>query len=85
MKTPESNNNISVGKISALGFTLLTSRGEIFLAFEDFPWFKDVQENKIANVQEIAPYHYYWADLDIDLTHEIIKHPKRFPIHKKNY
>ena len=32
------------------------------------------------NVEETAPGHYYWPDLDVDLTDETIEHPERFPL-----
>ena len=33
---------------------------------------------------EVSPGHFYWPDLDIDLTEEIIEHPERFPLVAKN-
>jgi hypothetical protein len=50
------------------------------MSYEDFPWFKDVPVGKILHVEEPAPGHYYWPDLDVDLTEEIIEHPERFPL-----
>ena len=35
---------------------------------------------KILNIEEQAPGHYHWPDLDVDLTDEIILHPERFPL-----
>jgi len=49
------------------------------MSYADFPWFKDVPVGRILNVEEPTPGHYYWPDLDIDLTEEIISHPERFP------
>jgi hypothetical protein len=34
----------------------------------------------ILNVEEPRRGHYYWPDLDVDLTEEIIEHPERFPL-----
>lgn len=31
------------------------------------------------NVEEPSSRHFYWPDLDVDLTEEIIEHPERFP------
>jgi len=53
---------------------------ELFMSYEDFPWFKDVPLRKILNVEEPHPGHFYWPDLDVDLTVETIEHPERFPI-----
>ncbi len=48
-----------------------------------FPWFKEVPVKQILNVEELFPNHFYWPDLDIDLTTEIIKNPQRFPLKAK--
>lgn len=69
-----------VTNISKHGLWLLSAAGEHFLPYETFPWFKEAPVRKILNVEECAPGHYYWPDLDIDLTHEIILKPGRFPL-----
>jgi hypothetical protein len=50
------------------------------MPYGNFPWFRDVPVGKILNVEEPTPGHFYWPDLDIDLTEEIILHPERFPL-----
>jgi hypothetical protein len=52
----------------------------MFLSYEDFPWFKDVPLGKILNVEEPVSNHFYWPDLDIDLSLDIIQNPERFPL-----
>ena len=74
---------VEVTNISQHGLWLLTDEGEYFLPFEAFPWFKDAPVGKILNVEEPHPGHFYWPDLDIDLTAEIIEHPERFPLKAK--
>ena len=74
---------VEVTNISNHGFWLLTSEGELFVPFEEFPWFKDQSVKSIFNLEEVAPGHYYWPELDIDLTEEILKHPNRFPLKSK--
>lgn len=73
-----------VTHISTHGIRLLGGGRELFMSYEDFPWFKDVTVGKILNVEEPTPGHYYWPDLDVDLTAEIIEHPERFPLKAKN-
>ncbi len=68
-----------IGNISAHGIWLLAHGKELFIPYDDFPWFKDQPVKKIIKVEEPVPGHYYWPDLDIDLTEEIISHPGRFP------
>ena len=56
---------------------------ELFMSYEDFPWFKDAPVGRIINIKETQAGHFYWPDLDVDLTTEIINHPERFPIKMK--
>jgi len=79
----ESTSQVEVTNISAHGIWLLASAGELFLPYEDFPWFKDAAVAKILHVEEPTPGHFYWPDLDVDLTAEIIEHPDRFPLTAK--
>ncbi len=71
---------VEVTNISSHGIWLLAADRELFMPYEDFPWFKDVPVGKVINVEEPTPGHFYWPDLDIDLTSEIIEHPERFPL-----
>ncbi len=74
---------IEVTQVSSHGIWLLTNDHELFISYEHFPWFKDVSVGKILNVQEPTPGHFYWPDLDVDLSEEIIAHPERFPLKSK--
>ena len=76
----ESTSLVEVTNISSHGIWLLASGHELFIPYEDFPWFKDEPVRKILNVEDPSPGHYYWLDLDVDLTEEIISHPERFPL-----
>lgn len=40
---------------------------------KDIPWFKDASVGRILNVEEPTKYHFYWPDLDVDLSLDIIK------------
>lgn len=71
---------IEVTNISSHGVWLLAGGHEYFMSYEDFPWFRNVAVAKILNVEEPAPGHFYWPELDVDLTAEIIEHPERFPL-----
>ena len=74
---------VEVTNISANGLWILAGDQELFMSYEDFPWFKDASVGKILNVQEPNKGHFYWPDLDVDLTVEIIEHPERFPLKMK--
>ena len=74
---------VEVTNISSHGVWLLAGEREFFMSHEDFPWFKDVPVGKVLHVEEQMPGHFYWPDLDVDLTAEIIEHPERFPLKSK--
>ncbi len=74
---------VEVTHISNHGVWLLAGGHELFMSYDNFPWFKDVSVGTILNVEEPTPGHYYWPDLDVDLTQEIISHPERFPLRAK--
>jgi len=72
--------DVEITNVSAHGIWLLTGDRELFLPYQDFPWFKDTPIGKILNVEQLTPCHFYWPDLDIDLGIESIEHPERFPL-----
>ncbi len=74
---------VEITNISSNGVWLLTGDKELFMSYEDFPWFKDAPVGKILNVEEPREGHFYWPELDVDLTVEIIEHPERFPLKAK--
>jgi hypothetical protein len=72
-----------VTNISGQGVWLLAGGKEMFMSYEDFPWFEKASIRDILHVQEPSPGHFYWPDLNVDLTGEIIEHPERFPLKAK--
>lgn len=75
--------SVEVTHISNNGVWLLAGDKELFMSYADFPWFKEAAVGEILNVDEPRPGHFYWPDLDVDLTAEIIEHPERFPLKAK--
>lgn len=75
---------VEVTHISIHGVWLLTRNKELFMSYEDFPWFKNQTVQSIMNVEEPSPGHFYWPDIDVDLTEEIIAHPEHFPLKANN-
>ncbi len=69
---------IEVTNISSHGIWLYVSGREFFLSYADFPWFKEKTVKEILNVKAISEDHYYWPDLDIDLSKDIIENPTRY-------
>lgn len=74
-----SSSVVEVTNISSHGIWLLAHDRELFMPYEDFPRFVDQPVKAILNVEEPSPGHFYWPDIDVDLTEEIIEHPERFP------
>jgi hypothetical protein len=66
--------------ISSNGIWLLAHNEELFLSYDDFPWFLDKPVKAIMKVEEPSEGHFYWPDLDVDLSLEIIRHPENFPL-----
>lgn len=71
---------VEVSHLSSHGVWLLTQAEELVLSYDDFPWFRNQPVKSIIHVEEPAPSHFYWPDIDVDLTVEMIKHPERFPL-----
>ncbi|WP_232420292.1 DUF2442 domain-containing protein [Nitrosococcus watsonii] len=69
---------VEVTNISRHGVWLLAHDRELFMP-EEFPWFKEQPVKAILHVEEPSSGHFYWPDIDVDLTEEIIEHPERFP------
>ena len=83
MKLETLGQNIStveVTNISSHGIWILAGEDEMFLSYENFHWFKDVTIKQILNLEQPFVNHFYWPDLDVDLSTEIIKNPEKFPI-----
>ncbi len=70
---------VEITNISKHGIWLLTGDRELFMSYEDFPWFQDAKVKEILKVNEPTPGHFYWPDLDVDLERESIEYPERFP------
>ncbi len=69
-----------LGNVSAHGFWILVDERELFLPFEQFPWFREAPIGALASIERPAQGHLRWPDLDIDLTLESIEHPERYPL-----
>jgi hypothetical protein len=71
---------VEVTNISAQGFWLYLGGRELFVSFEQFPWFAEAPVSKITQVEWPSPDHLYWPALDIDLSVRSIEHPEEFPL-----
>lgn len=82
MKSAPHGESISaeVTRISGQGFWLQLGDRELFVAFNDFPWFRDASRADICRVERPQAHHLYWPSLDIDLAVDSIAHPEDFPL-----
>ena len=74
---------VEITHISSSGVWILSGDKELFMSYEEFPWFKDKTVREIIHVEEPSPGHFYWPEIDVDLTIESIEHPERFPLKSK--
>ncbi len=74
---------VEVSLVSNQGFWLLVEDEELFLAYADFPWFKEATIAQITHVVRPGENHLYWPSLDIDLSVESVRDPSKFPLISK--
>lgn len=79
----KTSSGVEVTNVSSHGVWLLAGDKELFMSYEDFPWFRDAPIGKVLKVEESAPGHFYWPELDVDVGIETIEHPERFPLKSK--
>lgn len=75
-----STSPVEVTNVSMHGFWLFIGKRELFVAFRDFPWFKEASIRAITQVELPSPHHLYWPALDVDLAVESIEHPEKYPL-----
>ncbi len=73
-------NKTEVTNISSHGIWLMHQGKEYFLAYKNFPWFKDAKLKEVLNLEVPANDHFFWPDLDVDLNLESIKNPNNYPL-----
>lgn len=69
-----------VTNISANGLWLLVDDHEIFVAFAEFPWFRDATVAQLTHVERPSADHLCWPDLDVDLATDSLTAPERYPL-----
>lgn len=69
-----------VTNVEKHGFWILLDDQELFLPYEEFPWFLDATIREILEVERPHPGHLRWPRLDVDLSVDSIEHPERHPL-----
>ena len=72
-----------VTNISRHGVWVLVDERELFMPFEDFPWFRNASVDSVFKLERPQPHHLYWPELDIDLTVDSIENPGKYPLKSK--
>ena len=67
-----------ITNISEHGFWIFFNDKEYFLAFEQFPWFKNATIQQISDLRLLHGRHLYWPELDVDLSFNIIENPEKY-------
>jgi hypothetical protein len=71
---------VEVTNVSRHGFWLWLGDRELFVAFADFPWFREAPIGHLFDVTLAHENHLCWPSLDIDLAVESIEHPEKYPL-----
>jgi hypothetical protein len=75
-----STSPVEVGNVTRAGFWILLDGREVFLSFDQFPWFRRASIDDLMAIERPSPHHLYWPQLDVDLAVESIEHPERYPL-----
>jgi len=70
----------NVTAISQYGFWLICHDKEYFIAFNDYPVFKNVSVDKIFNMQFKGNSQLRWPDIDVDIEVNALENPEMFPL-----
>jgi len=74
---------VSVRAMSPRGFWLVLGERELFLAFAQFPWFREFTLRELTGVRRPSPRHLRWPEFDLDLDVDAIEHPARYPLRER--
>lgn len=74
---------VEVTNVSIHGMWVLLKDRELFMSFDQFPWFKEAPIAHLVHVELPSENHLYWPDLDVDLDVESILHPESYPLISK--
>ncbi|BCS52940.1 hypothetical protein GSbR_09240 [Geobacter sp. SVR] len=75
-----STSTAEVTNVSPHGLWILLEDRELFLPYDQFPWFREAAIGKVMHVECPSPKHLYWPELDVDLEVDSILNPERYPL-----
>ena len=71
---------VEVVHVSKHGFWVSVDDEELFLSFEQYPWFETATVASGFNVELMHGFHLRWPDLDVDLELDSLRHPENYPL-----
>ena len=71
---------VELSNVSAHGMWLIVDERELYLPFDEFPWFRDASVAALADIERPNRRHLFWPRLDVDLSIESIEDPSRYPL-----
>lgn len=71
---------VELSNVSAHGLWLLVDDRELFLSYDQFPWFRDATIAQLSSIERPTQGHLRWPALDVDLSMDSIEHPERYPL-----
>lgn len=75
-----STSKVELSNVSAHGMWLLVDDRELYLPFDEFPWFREATIGQLSRIERPSDDHLRWPDLDVDLSIDSIHHPNRHPL-----
>jgi hypothetical protein len=75
-----STSGVELSNVSQHGLWLLIDGVEHYLPFDEFPWFRDATIRQLSRIDRPTIDHFYWPELDVDLSLGSIKRPEDYPL-----
>lgn len=75
-----STSSVEVVNVSPHGIWISVRGKELFLPYDEFPWFQDARLSEIHRVELIHGRFLRWEDLDVELALDSLEHPDRYPL-----
>lgn len=69
-----------MSNVSVHGMWLLIDDRELYLPFDEFPWFREASIGALADIEHPDDRHVRWPRLDVDLTLDSIEDPAGYPL-----
>jgi len=76
----KNTSGVELSNVTAHRMWLLVDDRELYLPFDEFPWFRAASIAQLADIERPQERHLIWPRLDVDLTLDSIEHPGDYPL-----